>query len=472
MSKRKASCTLDVFPPLSSYRRHFDPFTAFTQDEPPLRKRAPPKFPQPLYKASVKKLAEIGTNKLHSSTADIDSAILVRIKKCLDRANHPGTPELEAKTALCMASRLMGQYSVSQAELLRADGDWSNPVKNQAYVDTLCCAMTTFFDCKYYSTGHHSSLVFTFYGIAENTVAAALAFEMIYNLICEWARPYKGTGPRNSYSHGVCDEMHRMATQKEEDELAEAANAEEGATAAKVRQEEAERQSQLDRLHPYPLGPSGSSFLEAAHVSDSDDIGNNHNPSQENASGLLLLGYDRVDPNSLDDNEGSEADGYIGDDYIEPDFKIEDEDSDTFWSREDETGNSTKIVTLASNTVPGLNPTLLAKNATSTTDSDPLDLKSPVPASNVKKEVAGASTNSDLKLENKWASSVQLQLFRQTASKIADEHLQECGIKLSSAGRSRQTVIRDQYAYNQGVKDSKKIDIHGKRITESADSDV
>lgn len=239
-----------------------------TQGEPPLRKRtarqrALPKLPLPLYKASVKKMVETGTNKPHSSTSDVDSAILARIKKCLDRANHPGTPELEAKTALCMASRLMGQYNVSQAEvlahesdstqkqyggqsdvqLLRADGDKSKPVNMQNYVNTLYWAMTTFFDCKYYSTRHRSSLVLPFYGISENTVAAALAFEMVYNLICEWARPYKGTGPKNSYSLGVSNEMCRMATQKKKDELAEANNAGEEATAAKVRQEEAERQT-------------------------------------------------------------------------------------------------------------------------------------------------------------------------------------------------------------------------------------
>ena len=47
------------------------------------------------------------------------------------------------------------------------------------------------------------SLELTFYGIAENTVAAAISFEMAYNLIAEWARPYKGVGSKNGYSLGV-----------------------------------------------------------------------------------------------------------------------------------------------------------------------------------------------------------------------------------------------------------------------------
>jgi hypothetical protein len=59
-----------------------------------------------LYKASVKELAETGTIRVSSSTADIDNAIIQRIKKCLERANHPNTPEAEAKAALHLASRL------------------------------------------------------------------------------------------------------------------------------------------------------------------------------------------------------------------------------------------------------------------------------------------------------------------------------------------------------------------------------
>jgi len=49
--------------------------------------------------------------------------------------------------------------------------------------------MQIFFDCKSYSTRKYTSVEWTFYGIAENTIAAAMAFEMAYNLIIEWARP-------------------------------------------------------------------------------------------------------------------------------------------------------------------------------------------------------------------------------------------------------------------------------------------
>lgn len=394
-----------------------------------------------------------------------------------------------------MALRLMGQYNVTQAEvlahelpstqrqyagrsdvqLLRVDADKSKSVRHQNYVRTLCWAMSTFFDCKSYSVGRRSSLVLTFYGIAENTIAAALAFEMVYNLICEWARPYKRIGRKNSYSLGVCDEMNRMTKQKKKDELAEAKKAEEEATATKVRQEESERQAQLDRLRPFPLNPSGSSSPEpVAHISGTGNVGSSHTPSQGNGSGLLLLGYDKLEYTDLGNNEDPEADmdDDFSDDCTEPDFEVQDEEgSDTSWDQEDETGNITKGGMLSFNATSGFSPTLPAANTAKTSYSNPLGLNSATPLNSVS-ETTSASTNLELEPENKWASQMQLQLFRETASKIADDYLRECNIKLRAATKRRINVIRDRCAYNQGVEDSKKIDIHRKRITESANSNV
>ena len=180
------------------------------QPPPPKRAARPPSTPKPapqLYKASIKELAETGTIRVSSSTNDLKDGIIQRIKKCLERANHPSTAEAEAKAAFYLASRLMGQYNVSQAEVLahespvvqqqyagqsvvsihRVDGDKLKPVRQQAYVTTLCWAMEDFFDCKHYSSTRNppTSLDVTFYGIAENTVAASMSFEIAYNLIAE-----------------------------------------------------------------------------------------------------------------------------------------------------------------------------------------------------------------------------------------------------------------------------------------------
>lgn len=57
--------------------------------------------------AKVKSLAEDTVQEANTTTFECE--VIARIKKCLDRANHPTTPEGEAKAALRMSSRLMEQ---------------------------------------------------------------------------------------------------------------------------------------------------------------------------------------------------------------------------------------------------------------------------------------------------------------------------------------------------------------------------
>ena len=232
-------------------------------DAPPRKKigrksRGPRPPPPPIYKASVKELADTGTAPGSSAAADRDNPIIQRIKKCLDKANHPLTPEQEAKAAFYFASRLMRQINITQADILaheppsvqkeyagqsvvsiqRVDGDTSRPVRHLAYVTDLGSAMEVFFDCESFSTATATSLQWTFYGIAENTIAAAMAFESAYNMIAEWAQRQKGGNPRNSYCLGVSEELWRRAVREKRDEEAEAKRAEEKALAARAKQEE------------------------------------------------------------------------------------------------------------------------------------------------------------------------------------------------------------------------------------------
>lgn len=189
----------------------------------PPRPASTPKLSPVRYKASLKELAETSTIS-GRAVNDIDDGIIQRIRKCLDRANHPNTAEAEAKAAVHLASRLIGQHNLSQAEVLAHEspdtrGQYAGlstvsihhvnnlkQVRQQSYISTLCEAMTNFFDCKYYTTTRPSSLELTFYGIAENTVAASMSFEMAYNLIAHWASSYKGVATRNSYCLGASDD--------------------------------------------------------------------------------------------------------------------------------------------------------------------------------------------------------------------------------------------------------------------------
>ncbi|KAI1840197.1 hypothetical protein JX266_013598 [Neoarthrinium moseri] len=215
----------------------------------PARLRAPPKLPLPLYRAAVKKLAETDVAHTSSSTADIDSAIITRIKKCLDRANRPSTPEAEARAALHLGSRLMGQYNVSQAEVLAHEPNTGQQqYAGQSVVSIVRCDGNP--HKLSYSTGAQSSVDFTFYGIANNSKAAAMSFEMAYNLIAEWARPYKDVRSRNSYCNGLCDELLRAAKVEKAKEEAQAEKAESDAIAARTQQEEADRAAQIALLAP------------------------------------------------------------------------------------------------------------------------------------------------------------------------------------------------------------------------------
>lgn len=67
-------------------------------------------------------------------------------------------------------------------------------------------------------------------------------------------------------------------------------------------------------------------------------------------------------------------------------------------------------------------------------------------------------------LQSLWQSSAQVVAFRKSASTIADEYLQQNGVKLSRS-KSKSTGIGDAAAYAQGERDSREIDVRQGRIS-------
>ena len=55
--------------------------------------------------------------------------------------------------------------------------DPSKRIVKEAFVDKVAAAMCIFFDCKCFSVDRLSSVDWTFFGIAENTIVAARGFE-------------------------------------------------------------------------------------------------------------------------------------------------------------------------------------------------------------------------------------------------------------------------------------------------------
>jgi hypothetical protein len=265
--------------------------------EPIGRPQKKPKLTPALYKASITKSADPGIARAALLASDIDEKILLRIKKCLERANHDTTPQPEAKAAFYLASKLMGQYNVSQAEVLaqepqatqqqyagqsdvsieRADGSRKD-VRIQSFVTQLASAMRKFFDCKAYSTKGLYSVIWTFYGIAENTVAAAMAFEMAFNLIGEWARPYKGIASKSSYCQGVGQELNRMAEKEILAQEKQASETESEALRKRIEEEEAQRKAELDRLGVPSDGVENEDTTSTNGENDEDDSGDEVEP--------------------------------------------------------------------------------------------------------------------------------------------------------------------------------------------------
>nr|GAT56340.1 predicted protein [Mycena chlorophos] len=145
--------------------------------------------------------------------SEMGDAVLSRIRKMLALATHEGTGEAEAKAALRKATKLLNEHSVTQADVLAHETEaekleragqsvvavcstvsQDKPVVQYGWVGSMACAINVFFNCQHYSTKFDEppKIEWTFYGLAEQTVAAAHAFAMCYNLILDWSLFLKG----------------------------------------------------------------------------------------------------------------------------------------------------------------------------------------------------------------------------------------------------------------------------------------
>jgi hypothetical protein len=69
-----------------------------------------------------KKLASDPNLSKKSFKARKKEAILERTRKCLDRGRHPTTPQTKGRSALLMASKLMKQHNLNEAEMSAESG--------------------------------------------------------------------------------------------------------------------------------------------------------------------------------------------------------------------------------------------------------------------------------------------------------------------------------------------------------------
>ncbi|GBF62747.1 hypothetical protein TMEN_5314 [Trichophyton mentagrophytes] len=409
----------------------------------------------PRQKASVKSLAEERPT-LAAGGDSIDDRIIDRIKKCLERANHENTTESEAKAALFLSQKLMAQHNVTNADLLSKESDeqvqfagrsivaitstkeWSSYIQNEGFVNDAACAMKTFFDCQCYSTRKFDSIEWTFYGIAENTVAAARAFEMAYNLISQWALAYKGVSARFSYTCGVASGLKEMAYKEKKQEAKMARKAELETLDERIGEEERQRQEELARLDPVQSESgtiSDDQMSSQSRAPSPKDVGNPGTTTKTNNG-------DGDGDDSSDEEEGC---GFT----VEPDFKEEDGDLlDPTADLDEEIGRLLKR-----ETSPPINLDAIKseeeKHSHSSTGVDTA----------VPRDIAMASVPA----ASLWKSEMQLIRFRQTSKKIGDDYLKQQNIRLRKPTQ-RYTSIKDFSAYCQGMEDSKKVDVRRRRL--------
>lgn len=193
------------------------------------------KLRKPLQKAT--RIGNSSEDEIQTES-QVDRALLEKIQKCLDRAYHINASEAEARTALLISQRLMTEHNLTRADIIANDAQElkahhggksivriekiagsSRRVIREAFVERLAAAMCTFFDCKSYSSDFGIYIDWTFFGIASNTIAAAMAFEMAHNLILDWACHYKGGPSAFSYQIGVADGLRKMAKREKQNEF-------------------------------------------------------------------------------------------------------------------------------------------------------------------------------------------------------------------------------------------------------------
>ncbi|KAJ7188180.1 hypothetical protein C8R46DRAFT_1053930, partial [Mycena filopes] len=190
-------------------------------------------------------------------------------KRC-SLASHEQTGEAEARAALRMASKLLERHNVTQAEVMSQESEAEQlkrrstvsptaTVSVEAWSSTLASAMNIFFDCQSYNTrfnGSRPKVDWAFYGLAEQTVAAAHAYEMTYNLILSWSlKPEigKGVHAKNCYRTGVARGLYDMAKKEKAQDKERAKKREQALLEARQEQEAEDDKARIRRLEGHDV---------------------------------------------------------------------------------------------------------------------------------------------------------------------------------------------------------------------------
>ncbi|KAH8917461.1 hypothetical protein BT69DRAFT_1286636 [Atractiella rhizophila] len=444
------------------------------------RKSRQKKAPESVFAAKVGELATDHADGDDGRLAHLDQTALARIRKALALGNHPGTGEAEAKAALRMAAQLMAKLSIKEADVMASESleekiqragcskvvivhKKGGKVPNQAWANTCVSAMTTWFDVKSFSTAWTYKLEWTFYGIAENTAAAALAFEMVFNLILEWGRTtVEAKGNRNSYYSGVADGLYRMAREDKLNEEKAAEEAERKEMADKIKREEEARRQEIERLRDLAQEQEEAADSrrdekadhkpEARKVKIEEDATIEPKIKAEVLDGMEGLAFDmQRSPSPADGTIPHFVSNSEGEEEVNADFANAEEDeelADIDFEAEMERSR--------------LNFLEQRRKEAEKKRAREERLREEEKRRKTEKD---ASLKQEVKLEDdpKWKNSQQLTLFRSNSVTIADSWKESNKIKLRK-GRKFTAPKINHAAYNKGKTDAKKIDVRRRKI--------
>ncbi|PPQ71061.1 hypothetical protein CVT26_011463 [Gymnopilus dilepis] len=428
---------------------------------------------------------------------------LERIRKALALANHPGTGEEEAKRAMRMAMKMMTAENVTQADLIANEtaeerstraghstvsirSTQGKSVRHQRWYHPASEAACEAFDVQLYNENYGRYLNYVFYGLADNTVAAALSFEMLHNQIETWAlerkreRKLKGQIAGNSYRLGVARRVLTDAQQENRDILRKA-QAEEK---KRVKEEEEARAAEIARLdgpiipevgvkveeeEDTPLPKAAPKVEEvpdeaapaAPPIQQSPDAPQKKegsfprvdlpmisittfslsgNIETDNKPSPAPVNFDDLDDSDDDDN-GNGAD-----------FDFQDEGAHDF----DIDALEKEIKARAEEAKSPISPPRQPSPPPRTPTPIPVIPPKPKAGTDAKEEADPATGPS-------WTSALQLRTFKDNAKTIAEDYIKSTGLKLTK-GRKLGKVQHDTRAFNMGWDDGRKVDLKRRRI--------
>ena len=426
----------------------------------PSRRRQPAK-----QKAVIGWLANDETSteapKASNTISNVGQEVIDRIKKCFARAEHRNSNENEARAAVKMASKIMEQYKINQADLMEQEDETRRaerggmstvnilPAKEdgcpfaQTWAQDLVCAVKKFFDCNAYSTMLPDMIEWTFYGVVEHTVSAAIAFEMIHNLIQEWSGSYTTVATRNSYSLGVADGLCRLAEDEKMVMEQAARDKEAKALAARLRDEDILRQKELSRLEGRPLPQTPSARTPTPR-----------SPSPQSSPEHIR----DATPGSAQDHDidGFDSDADSGNETM-PDFNEEQQGAAVDVDADFDTELQNFIVP-EREPEPALRP-----------EEEPMQSVDQSSQPSHANPSQGSSSSSpeqeskDMEETAEWRSMRQLTVFRQNLKDIEENVLKTKGVKLRR-GKLRKRSVKDREIFRQGRKDAGKINVRAARI--------